>query len=243
MCARPRKGYVLVNVEPEFDCNDGARALRAIAGADFVVSLSPWAGESIKACADVLLPIGPFTETSGTFVNAEGRWQGFAGVATPYGDSRPGWKVLRVLGNLLELDGFDYTSTEAVRDDLRRQVDAAAGFAPAAGNTVASAGNGSGLERIGDVPIHAVDALVRRAASLQQTPDATGSAARMCATQAAQSGVEDCTTIKVRQDDNVIHVALAIDERVPAGCIWLPGATRATAGLGPDFGLVTVERA
>ena len=242
MCARPRKGYVLLNVEPEFDCNDGAGALRAIAGADFVVSLSPWAGESIKACADVLLPIGPFTETSGTFVNAEGRWQSFAGVATPYGDSRPGWKVLRVLGNLLELDDFDYTSTEAVRDELRRQVDAAAGFAPAAGAVAASAGNGSGLERIGDVPMHAADALVRRAASLQQTPDATGSAARMCAEQARQSGVGDGDNVRVVQGDHEIHVALEIDERVPAGCIWLPGATRVTVELGPDFGNVTVKR-
>jgi len=242
MCARPRKGYVLVNVEPEFDCHDGAGALRAIAGADFVVSLSPWAGESIKACADVLLPIGPFTETSGTFVNAESRWQSFAGVAAPYGDSRPGWKVLRVLGNLLELDGFDYTAAEEIRDDLRRLVDAAAGFVPAAGDTVASAGNGSGLERIGDIPIHAADALVRRAASLQQTPDATGSAARMCAAQAAQSGVEDCATIKVLQDDHEVRVALEIDERVPAGCIWLPGATRASVELGPNFGNVTVKR-
>jgi NADH-quinone oxidoreductase subunit G len=242
MCVRPRKGYVLVNVEPEFDCNDGAGALRAIAGADFVVSLSPWAGESIKACADVLLPIGPFTETSGTFVNAEGRWQSFAGVATPYGDSRPGWKVLRVLGNLLELDGFEYTSSEAVRDDLRRQVDAAAGFAPAAGSAVAGVGNGSGLERIGDIPIYASDALVRRAASLQQTPDATGSAARMCAAQAAQSGVEDGTTIKVLQDDHVVRVALDLDERVPEGCIWLPGATRASVELGPAFGPVTIGK-
>jgi NADH-quinone oxidoreductase subunit G len=242
MCAQPRKGYVLFNVEPEYDCNDGAGTLRAIAGADFVVSLSPWAGESIKACADVLLPISAFTETSGTFVNAEGRWQSFAGVAAPYGDSRPGWKVLRVLGNRLKLDGFEYTSTEGIRDELRRQVDAATGFVPAAGGTVAGVANGNGLERIGDVPIHAADALVRRAASLQQTPDATGITARMCAAQAGKSGVEDGTTIKVLQDDHVIRIALEIDERVPAGCIWLPSATRATAELGPDFGSVTVEK-
>ncbi len=242
LSAQPRKGYVLLNVEPEFDCNDGAGALRAVASADFVVSLSPWAGESIKACADVMLPISPFTETSGTFVNAEGRWQSFTGVATRVGDSRPGWKVLRVLGNLLDLEGFDYTGSEEIRDELRRQVDAATGFVPAAGKTIASAAYGSGLERIGDVPMHAVDALVRRAASLQQTPDATGSAARMCAAQAVQSGVEDGTTIKVLQDDHVVRVGLEIDERVPEGCIWLPGAIRATTELGPDFGSVTVEK-
>jgi NADH-quinone oxidoreductase subunit G len=242
MCAQPRKGYVLLNVEPEYDCNDGAGMLRAVAGADFVVSLGPWAGASLKASADVLLPIGAFAETSGTFVNAEGRWQSFAGAVPAYADSRPGWKVLRVLGNLLQLDGFEYTSTEEIRDELRRRVDAASGFSPAAGNSVAEVTRGNGLERIGDVPIYAADPLVRRAASLQQTPDATGIAARMCAAQAEKSGLEDGTTIKVLQDDHVARVALAIDERVPEGCIWLPTATRATAELGPDFGTVTVEK-
>jgi len=242
MNAQPRKGYVLLNVEPEFDCYDGAGTLRAVAGADFVVSLSPWAGESIKACADVLLPISPFTETSGTFVNAEGRWQSFAGVAAPVGDSRPGWKVLRVLGNLLELEDFEYTSSEEIRDDLRRRVDAVSGFVPGTGGTVAGMANGNDLERIGDVPIHAADALVRRAPSLQQTPDATSIAARLCAAQADKSGLEDGTTIRVLQDDHSVRIALEIDERVPEGCVWLPSAIRATAELGPAFGSVTIVK-
>jgi len=239
---QPRKGYLLFNVEPEFDCQDGAGTLRAVAAADFVVSIGPWAGESVKACADVLLPVGTFAETSGTFVNAEGRWQSFTAASPPYGDSRPGWKVLRVLGNLLELDGFEYTSSEEIRNELRRRVEAAADFTPPAVAAVAAEERGAGLERIGDVPGYAADPLVRRAASLQQTPDATGITARLCAAQAQRSGVEDGTTIKVRQGDHVVRVALEVDERVPEGCIWLPAATRATAELGAGFGTVTVER-
>ncbi len=145
--------------------------------AGFVVSISPWASEAMQEVADVLLPIGPFTETSGTFVNAEGRWQSFSGVASPAGDSRPGWKVLRVLGNQFGLDGFGQNSSEEVRDY-------AAGTRPASSiwtttqppGPVATGQTGDGLERIGDVAINSADALVRRAAALQMTPDA-GSAA------------------------------------------------------------------
>ncbi len=243
LCSEPRKACILLGVEPEYDCWDSAAAATAVAAADFVVALTPWASEAMKANADVLLPIGPFTETSGTFVNAEARWQSFAGVASPYADSRPGWKVLRVLGNLLQLDGFDYTSSEQVRDELRRKVDAAStaiGSGPAAVAAPATAG---GLERIGDVPIHSSDALVRRAASLQQTPDAAQTSVRLCAAQAAQSGVADADSIRVQQGEGSVTLALEIDERVPAGCAWLPAAIPATLGLGPSYGPVTIERA
>jgi len=119
MLASPRKGYLLFGVEPGFDCESGATAAAAIAAAECVVSISPYASDAIKAAADVLLPIGTFTETSGTFVNAEGRWQSFQGVASPVGESRPGWKVLRVLGNQFGLDGFEQRSACQGRGDRR----------------------------------------------------------------------------------------------------------------------------
>ena len=247
MCDAPRKGYILLGVEPEFDCQDAAVAAQAVAAAEFVVSLSPWASDAIKASADVLLPLGPFTETSGTFVNAEGRWQSFSGVASPHGNSRPGWKVLRVLGNRLELDGFEYTRSEQVRDELRRLVDAAPAdvgtgggpFAPASD----SSGADAGLERIGDVPVNSADALVRRAGSLQETPDAlAANVARVCAVQADRSGLGDADSVRIVQGDSAIIVALEIDQRVPPGCVWLPSATPAVAGLGPSYGRVTIER-
>jgi NADH-quinone oxidoreductase subunit G len=243
LCSKPRKAYILLGVEPDYDCWDSASAAAAVTAAEFVVALTPWASEAMKASADVLLPIGPFTETSGTFVNAEGRWQSFAGVATPQADSRPGWKVLRVLGNLLELEGFDYTSSEQVRDELRRKLDAVSGTIGSAQGAVAAPATSSGLERIGDVPIHAADALVRRSSCLQQTPDAAWTGIRLCAAQAGQSGLGDADNVRVLQGEACVTLPLEIDERVPAGCVWLPAAIPATVGLGPNYGPVTLERA
>ena len=211
-----------------------------------MVALSPWAGEALKASANVLLPMAPFTETSGTFVNAEGRWQSFAGAATPSPASRPGWKVLRVLGNRLGLDGFDYTSSEEVRDELRRRLDGAAlpdrrGSGPVA----ATPAGRQELERIGDVAIHGADALVRRAAALQKTPDALAAAvARLCAAQAARSWRERRRLRRgSRRAGRAITVPLVIDERVPLG---VPLAARGHAGQrrvsGASYGPIGVTR-
>jgi NADH-quinone oxidoreductase subunit G len=109
MFAQPRQAYVLLGVEPDLDCHNPQQAVAALKDAALVVMLSSFNDGAMLDYADVLLPITPFTETSGTFVNAEGRVQSFNGVVRPLGDARPGWKVLRVLGNLLALPGFDQT--------------------------------------------------------------------------------------------------------------------------------------
>ena len=113
MIAQPRKAYVLLGVEPELDCYDPAQALAAMKQAEFVVALSPYQHQALDY-AHALLPIAPFTETSGTFVSTEGRVQSFRGVVQPLAETRPAWKVLRVLGNLLGIAGFDYDTSEAV---------------------------------------------------------------------------------------------------------------------------------
>jgi NADH-quinone oxidoreductase subunit G len=166
MLASPLKALLLTAVEPEFDCADAVGAMNALADAEFIVALSPWLTYSASEHADVVLPMGTFAETSGTFVNAEGSWQSFAGVVPPVGESRPGWKILRVLGNLLDVPGFDYNSSESVRDELH----AVEGVEPQVTQselepTPEVAVTAADL----DVPIYAVDGLVRRAAALQQT--------------------------------------------------------------------------
>ncbi|MDP1635262.1 MAG: NADH-quinone oxidoreductase subunit NuoG, partial [Gallionellaceae bacterium] len=153
MIASPRKAYVLLNAEPELDMHDPQQAMLAMKAADFVVALSAFKHGAMEY-AKVLLPIVPFTETSGTFVNTEGNAQSFAGAVKPLGDARPGWKVLRVLGNLLELTGFDQDSSETVRDEalgtqggadrLNNHIDTALQ------NTLV--GVTQGLQRIADVP-------------------------------------------------------------------------------------------
>src|SRR5699024_3347484 len=106
MLAQSLRGYIVVNAEPAFDSDNGVRAVETLKSATFSVSLTPYRSAA-EDWADVMLPITPFTETSGTFINAEGRIQSFKGAAAPYGEARPGWKVLRVLGNLFQLEGFD----------------------------------------------------------------------------------------------------------------------------------------
>jgi NADH-quinone oxidoreductase subunit G len=106
------KAVILLNNEPEFDSAAGARAKSSLNAAQMVVTLSPF--KANMGFSDVLLPIAPFTETPGTFVNAEGRVQGFHAVVKPLGDTRPAWKVLRVLANLLDLPGFDFESSQDV---------------------------------------------------------------------------------------------------------------------------------
>jgi len=243
MLAEPRKAYLLFNVEPAFDCHNPAVATAAINAAQFVVSLSPFAGETLLAAADVLLPIAPFTETSGTFVNAQGTWQGFTGAASPVGESRPGWKVLRVLGNQFELDGFDQRASAEVRDALAARLDGAHPDNHQASGPVAVATQSTGLERIGDVAIYAADALVRRAASLQQTPDAGAAALlQLNAATAEQAGVMDGYTVRVAQGDAATTMDVRINDRVADGCVWIQAGTAASAQLGAAFGPVTIGR-
>jgi NADH-quinone oxidoreductase subunit G len=131
------------------------------------VALTPFDNAAVRRHAHVLLPIGTFAETSGTYVNLEGRWQSFTAAAKAPGETRPGWKVLRVLGNLLECDGFDYQSSEDVREELRRAV-LAAGVEPTF-TSVHAVESLHGAAVTDDVPMYAIDALVRRAPALQAT--------------------------------------------------------------------------
>ncbi|NUT17212.1 MAG: NADH-quinone oxidoreductase subunit G, partial [Cupriavidus sp.] len=167
MLETPRKAYILLNTEPEFDAADPRLALAALAQAGTVVVLSPFRSEAAMQYADVILPVTPFTETAGTFVNCEGKPQSFNGVVRALGEARPGWKVLRVLGNLLDVAGFDYDTAEAVRAEvLSAPVEAQLDNATDAPIRVAAAA-ANGIERIADVPIYHADPIVRRAESLQ----------------------------------------------------------------------------
>jgi NADH-quinone oxidoreductase subunit G len=171
MLRQPMKALFLLGVEPTFDAADPVAARDAFKGAGLVVSMTPFKDANTDI-ADVLLPVAPFTETAGSCVNAEGRVQSFHGVVKPLGDTRPAWKVLRVLGNLLGLKGFEQETVEEVRAealgfDVASRLDNAA--AAAIGTPSVASG---ATERIADVPIYSVDPIVRRAPSLQATADA-----------------------------------------------------------------------
>ncbi len=244
MLELPRRAYLILNAEPDFDCHDPRTAMKAMDGADLVVALASYRSFAADY-ADVLLPVAPFTETSGTFVNCEGRMQSFNGVVKPLGEARPAWKVLRVLGNLMSLPGFDYESTEPIRDAACRP-EAVAEKLDNRLNGLAlrlDPAGGEELQRIADVPIYFGDPIVRRAASLQRTRDALPARAWVGSLLAQKLGVKAGERVRVRQGDGEALVEIAIDGRLPEGCVRLAAAHRHTAGLGPMFGPVSVERA
>jgi len=245
MLARGLKAYLLLGLEPELDCHDSGQALAAMRAAGFVVAMSPWK-HGARDYADVLLPIAPFTETAGTFVNTEGRVQCFSGVAVPVGESRPAWKVLRVLGNLSGLAGFAQDTVEEVRAEMgvsdgidvserlqNRLRDLAIGPLPETPRE---------LQRIGEVPIYSADPLVRRAESLRQTRDGQPLVA-MNAALMARFGLRDGDLVKVRQGGGEAVLPVRQDQGLPADCLRVPSGHPLTAGLGPMFGEISAEKA
>ncbi len=244
MLQEPRKGYLLLGVEPGLDFWDPALAAGAFERAEFVVALSSFRSPSLEAAADVLLPLAAFAETSGTYINAAGSWQSFKGAVRPAGDARPGWKILRVMGNLLDLEGFEQESSEQVLEQLKQ---AAAGMKP--DNAVAETASSERrsqvdrLMRVGDVPLYAIDPLVRRAQALQQTRDAIKAGVWINGAVAVQLGLAAGDQVTVTQSGHRVALPVAIDPALPDGCVRIPAGLSGTETLGPQFGEVTLEKA
>jgi NADH-quinone oxidoreductase subunit G len=234
-----KRSFILVNVEPELDLADPVAARRATHAADFVVSLTPW--KTGLDFADVLLPIAPFTETSGAFVNAEGRVQSFQAVVHPLGEARPGWKVLRVLGSLLGRQGFDFDTVDQVRtacldgrDVMKLLSNSVEGVARQTPSPV------SAIQRIADVPIYFADPLVRRSPPLQKTRDARLPRAWMNSRLLAKLGVAAGQPVLV---NGATKLMAALDDRLPDDCARIAAAHPTTAAVGPMFGALELARA
>jgi len=245
MLSEPLKAYITLGIEPELDCLDGSRARTAMHAADFVVMLTTFKpcrdGTEAESYADVMLPVAPFTETAGSFVNAEGRLQSFNGVATPYGETRPAWKVIRVLANLLGVDGFDQVTINDVRAELDfSEIDMSQELREW---KVPEKTDGRAVEmiRLADVPMYAVDSIVRRASALQATHDNPPPAARLNQAEADRLGVFNGTPVTVRMVEGSAELPVVIDPRVPDGCVLVSSGYAETATLGA-FGPVTVVR-
>jgi NADH-quinone oxidoreductase subunit G len=242
MLASPRKAYVLLNVEAELDCANPQQAIAALQAADLVIALSPYKHRATEY-ADVLLPVAPFTETSGSFVSTEGRLQSFKGSVKPLGEARPAWKVLRVLGNMLKLNGFDHDTSEAVHDEALKSVDVASSLNNAISDVDTKAAlASSGLQRVSDVPIYATDSIVRRSLPLQATADAATPAAWLHSEELSKLGVQAGTTVKVSQGQGSVNLVAAVDDKLPKGVVRVAAGHSATAALGAMFGTITVER-
>jgi len=246
MLAESCAAYVLLGAEPELDAYDAAAASAALRGAEFVVAMSAFKTAALDY-ADVLLPIAPFTETAGSFVNMEGRLQSFHGVVKPQGEARPAWKVLRVLGNLLSLGGFDYDSAEAVRADALSS-DFAASLDNAAAHSATDAPAGApalhdGLERVGETPLYQLDPLARRAHALQATVDAAAPVVWIGSELLTGLGIAEGSLVRVRQGAAEAILSVRRDDRLAVDTVRVAAAHPLTATLGARLGPVSVEKA
>jgi len=249
MLTQPMKALLLLNAEPHLDGADAAATHQALAQSGLVVAMTAFfdgPDSALAQAADVLLPTAPFTETGGAFVNAEGRVQAFHGVVKPLADTRPGWKLLRVLGNLLGLPGFEHETVEAVRAEalgdaatLKSRLDNRA----AAEIALPASAPSPALERIADVPIYATDAIVRRSSSLQLTADAREPVAGLPTALWTQLGLADGDKVRVGQGSTSVLLPAQHDATLAATAVRVSAGHPATARLGPMFGALTVEKA
>ena len=245
MVDSPRRGYIVAGVEAELE--RGPKALAALAQAEFGVVLSAYRNATTDA-AHVMLPITPFSETAGTFVNMEGRVQSFNAVAKPQGDSRPLWKVLRMLGALLEIPGFHAEKIEEVRRSIAPDLqawatqgldNAVAGFewqlrAPTAA-----------VERFAEFPLYAGDPVVRRSPPLQKTADAKASRlARFHPDTAASLGLAAGGQVRIRQGGGEVTLPVGFDTALPEGVMRVARGIPETLSLGEgDLSIEAVKMA
>lgn len=245
MFAQPRKAYLLLGVEAELDTYQPLQAITALKSADMVVAMSAYK-HSAQDYADVMLPISPFSETAGTFINTEGCAQSFNGVVKPLADTRPTWKVLRVLGNLLNINNFSFDSVEAVRNEIGANLDTqikaslnnyVEGVAPIVNATA------GGIQRIGEVPIYATDTIVRRAESLQKTADGKSAQfARVSTDLFDKLGLVEGGEVRIKQGNAAVVLKAKRDTGLAKNCVRVAAGVTNTAILGAMFGDVTLEK-
>ena len=218
-----------------------------MAQAECVVALTAFKSQALEH-ADVLLPIAPFTETSGTFMSMEGRVQSFAAVCKPLGECRPAWKVLRVLANTLGLPGFDFNSSEEVKNKIFNGEKPSSVVWRSLNNNLKELVEiqvnikQDGLQRIGEVPQYESDPIVRRSAPLQKTKYNTQPMARMCAAQMAALGLVDGDTVLARQDKGSAELQVKLDNHVAMGCVRVTASHEGSIGLGDLMGDITIEK-
>lgn len=238
------KSYFLFNIEPELDCANPAAALEALEAAEFVVCFTPFVSNAQRKYADVLLPIAPFFENSGTFVNTVGHWQSFEAVTPCKEECRPAWKVFRVLANLLNLSGFEYNHHSEVRDELKALVESTPIVERTQFVLPEDLQTEPNMRRITEWPMYSTDNVLRRAKSLQDWLAMQDHiiAIRINAKLAEQLGIHSGQMISVSQDDKTVYLPIVVDNRIPGENVLIPAGLAITAGFGDSYGLVDLMR-
>lgn len=234
------KGYFLMGVEPGFDFANPHCARQSMLAAEFVVVLSAWQDDSIEDYANVILPMGPYAETSGTYINVDKLWQTVKGALVPPGEARPAWKILRVLANLLHVDGFEYASTDDVLNELKTLVGMMhetnfKAFYPESLPAIRDE-----LVRVGEWPLYRVDGMVRHAMELQTCGSAEEACIRMNPETARRLQLDADATVS--QGNIEITLPLKCDERIAPDVIWVANAMPETVDLGHAFAAITVKQ-
>ena len=245
MLSESLNAYVLMGVEPAFDTANPLQSQQTLNNANFVVSLSAFASDSIKECADVILPVATSVETAGTFVNAAGDWQSFNGCVPPKGETRPAWKVLRVLGNLFEAQGFDYMSVEDILDEIEGQTKDLSVTNNSIETDVNLSNENKGLTLVGGVAMYGGDAIVRRAPALQATSDAINNSQVSLSENAAKKlGVSagDTVSISIKYADSKVSGIVRIDNGLADLCVAIPAGTELSAVLSAQGSEVSLEK-
>jgi NADH-quinone oxidoreductase subunit G len=239
----PGQTWLLWDIEPDYDCDNPAQVMQALRAARSVVAACSFASDSLREVADVLLPCAPVAESEGSLINLDGDVFAFAAAGKPSGDSRPGWKILRQLGGQLMLEGFDQVSLAEVQAELHEQVHAGElpGQTESGYSIAGQAQNGSGLFRVGEMPMYSSDALCRRALPLQQTPHADSDFVGLNQADADRLGLMDGGRARVRQGDRHVETEVRVSGKVPAGAAWIRSGTSLARELGPAVGPVSVE--
>ncbi|VEB33372.1 NADH-quinone oxidoreductase subunit NuoG [Legionella cherrii] len=234
------KGYFLMGVEPGFDFANPYGARQSMLASEFVVLMSAYNHESMHDYADVILPMAPYAETSGTYINVDNTWQTVKGALTPYGESRPAWKILRVLGNLLHCDGFDYLSTEDILSEIKNSVAITMEqeYKPYYPESLPMMNQS--LVRVGEWPLYRCDAIVRNSKELQLCAAAEQACIRINPLTADRLKLEDVATVS--QGDIEITLPLKRDERIVADVVWVANAMPETVDLGHSFAAITIKR-
>lgn len=236
------KAYLLFNVEPELDHAQPAIALTALKNAEFVVCMTTFMNQAMQQYADVILPIAPFTENSGTLINIEGRWQSFTAAALPLENARPAWQALCELAGYLELDNFSYYSSEAISQQLQ---DIANKAAPIETHLKLPGHftKPKGLFRIAEWLMYCSDNLVRRSQPLQDTLPNHMASIHVHPTTALNLGLADGESVIAEQDNSSITLPLIFDARLAENNVLIPSGLAATAGFGSVFGDIQLRSA
>lgn len=240
MRSQPR-AYITLNVDPGFDIADPHLAENSMRDAEWVVMLTTFVSDELLKVADVLLPSAFYAETSGTYVNIDGTWQTFKGAVSPRGEARPAWKILRVMGNLFHAEGFEYSSSEDVLNELKA-ISTSVSFEKETAQAVPpfEKEKNKSLTRIGEWPIYRGDAACRYAEALQQSaPGQSSLKVRMHPETATEYQISG-ELVRVTQGDYETVLPFELDELISKDSVYVPCALQATRGLGHPFSSVTI---